>query len=70
MLPPKVGLLDLAPPAPHAPLGRGPVYDRVLVEDLVLGRDDEACGADDAVGGDADGVVDARAGEDRVEVPD
>lgn len=70
MLPPQIRLLHLPAPAPRPPLRRRTIHDRELVQHLVFGRDDEAARADDAVGGDADGVVDARAGGDCVVVAD
>ena len=42
----------------------------VFVEHLVFSRHDEDAGADDAVGGDAEGVVYAGAGADGVAVAD
>ena len=68
MLPAEVHLLDLSTARPGAAVGCRAVDDGALVEDLVLGGDDENAGADDAVGGDAEGVVDAGAGADGVAV--
>ena len=70
MLPAEVHLLDLAAAAPDAALCGGAVDGGVLVEHLVLRGDDEDAGADDAVGGDAEGVVYAGAGADGVAVAD
>ena len=68
MLATEIHLLDLAATAPRAAFGGRAVDDGVVVEHLVLGGDDEDAGADDTVGGDAEGVVDAGTGADGVAV--
>jgi len=50
MFPSQIRLLDLPAAAPDAALCGGAIDDSVLVEDLVVCGDDEARGADDAVG--------------------
>ena len=64
MLSAEVHFLDLTTARPGAAVGRRAVDDGALVEDLVLGGDDEDTGTNDTVGGDAEGVVDAGAGAD------
>lgn len=49
MLPTKVRLLDSAATTPHTTLSGGTVDDGVLIEDLVIDRNDKAGGTDDAV---------------------
>ena len=70
MLPTEVHFLDLSTAGPGAAVGCGAIDDGALVEDLVLGGDDEDTGTNDTVGGDAEGVVDAGAGADGVAVAD
>ena len=70
MLPPEIHLLHLATSAPYSALSRRPVDGGVLVQHLILCRDDEDACADDTVGGHAEGMVDACAGADGVAVAD
>ena len=68
MLAPEIRLLNFASAAPRASFCGRAIYDGVFVEDLVVGRHDEAAGTNDAEVRDADGVMDACARRDSVEV--
>lgn len=70
MFPSQVHLLDLAPTAPSASLGRWAVYGGVVVEHFVLCWNDENACAYDAIGRNAESVVDTGAGTDGVAVAD
>ena len=66
----EVHFLNLAAPAPYASLRGRAVYDCVVVEHLVFCGDHEDACADDAIGGDTEGMVDACAGADGIAVAD
>ena len=68
VFPAEIRLLQPPTPAPDAPLGRGSINDRVLVQDLIIRGHHEASCTDNTVRGNPHSVVHARARRDRVEV--
>jgi len=49
VLPTEIHLLHPPTPAPNAPLGRGPINNCVLVQDLIIRGNNEATCADNAI---------------------
>jgi len=68
VLSPQICLLYFPSTAPRPAFGGGSVYHGVVVQKLVFCGDDKAPRADNTVRPDADGVMDARARRDGVEV--
>lgn len=68
MFPSQIRLLHPSTPTPYASFRGRPIDDRVLVQDFIIGRHQEATSADNAVRGYSHGVMNARSCRDRVEV--
>jgi hypothetical protein len=68
MFPPQVRLLKFTSPTPHAAFRGQAIYNSIIIDHLILGGDDEARRANDAIRGQSDSVMDPSALGYRVEV--
>jgi hypothetical protein len=68
MFPPQVRLLEFTSPTPDAAFRRQAIYNSIIIDYSILSGDDKARGANDAIRGQPDGVMDPSALGYRVEV--
>ena len=68
MFPPKIRLLHLPTPAPYPPLRGWPINNSVLVQHLIVRRQDQTTRANNAIRRNPHCMVHARSRRNRVEV--